>query len=119
MAATEAFRLGLRRIARAAQSTRVALMCAEAEPLECHRFLLVSRALSERLELYHILPSGRAESQREAEQRLLGTVGLAQAALFEDHKDVLKQAYVLQAKRVAYSLPRLGSTGDEATEPPY
>jgi uncharacterized protein (DUF488 family) len=46
LAQTALFKNGLKRIRKGAQSYRIALMCAEREPLECHRTLLVSRYLA-------------------------------------------------------------------------
>jgi uncharacterized protein (DUF488 family) len=43
MAATPAFRAGLDRVAEEARRQCLCLMCAEREPLDCHRCLLVSR----------------------------------------------------------------------------
>ena len=42
------FRAGLDRLIDAAAQSRVCLMCAEREPLDCHRCLLVARSLAER-----------------------------------------------------------------------
>lgn len=105
MAQTESFRNGLRRIASAARSYRVALLCAEADPIECHRFLLVGRALAQgSFDVRHILPNGELESQRAGEQRMLDAVGLRQPEFFEEAADVLAEAYYAQAGRVAFTL---------------
>ena len=62
MAATPAFSAGLDRIVDGAQQHRIAIMCAEREPLDCHRFLLVSPHLLERgVGVRHILADGRIE----------------------------------------------------------
>lgn len=62
MAATPAFSAGLDRVVDGAQRYRIALMCAEREPLECHRFLLVSPYLLERgVAVRHILADGAIE----------------------------------------------------------
>ena len=45
LARTAGFQAGLGRVVEGAKLYRVALMCAEKEPLECHRTLLVARAL--------------------------------------------------------------------------
>src|SRR5207247_4472917 len=42
MSKTTEFLAGLKRLVLLARTHSVALLCAEAEPLECHRFLLVS-----------------------------------------------------------------------------
>lgn len=105
MAEAALFRQGLRRVAAAARSHRVALLCAEADPLECHRFLLVGRALHEAgLDVQHILPNGFEESHSVTEERLLRAVGLLQGGFFDDEGNALARAYVLQASRVAYTL---------------
>jgi uncharacterized protein (DUF488 family) len=105
MAQTEAFRRALRRVANAARSHRVALLCAEAEPIECHRFLLVGRALHQAgVEVQHILANGAVETQSAAEERMLKAVGLLQAGLFESVGSAVDRAYAIQSARVAYSL---------------
>ena len=48
------------------------LMCAEEDPLQCHRFLMICPALVERGILpLHLRKGGTVESQRDAEDRLL------------------------------------------------
>ena len=42
VAATESFKSGLARVVQGAAKHRIALMCAEKEPLDCHRTLLVA-----------------------------------------------------------------------------
>src|SRR5262245_7658785 len=44
-AATPEFRAGLERLIQEAQRHHICLMCAERDPLDCHRFLLITRAL--------------------------------------------------------------------------
>ena len=54
---------------------RVCLMCAEREPLDCHRCLLVSRSLAGRgLAVGHILHDGATEPHAATEERLLAWV---------------------------------------------
>ncbi|MYE11823.1 MAG: DUF488 domain-containing protein, partial [Gammaproteobacteria bacterium] len=48
LARTARFRAGLERVVQGAPGRRLALMCAEREPLHCHRTLLVGRALAHR-----------------------------------------------------------------------
>ena len=62
MAATPAFAAGLDRVVDGVRRYRIALMCAEREPLECHRFLLVSPHLLQRgVAVRHILADGTIE----------------------------------------------------------
>jgi uncharacterized protein (DUF488 family) len=64
VAATASFRSGLDAlIEAAARHGRVCLMCTEQAPLDCHRCLLVARALVERdLDVEHILLDGSIEA---------------------------------------------------------
>jgi uncharacterized protein (DUF488 family) len=103
MAMAESFVVSVRRVAVAARSARVALLCSESDPIECHRFLLVGRALSIRaIEVQHIISDGRLESHSQAEERMISTLGLQQRDIF-DHSDVLMSAYRAQAARCAYA----------------
>jgi uncharacterized protein (DUF488 family) len=46
-------------VALASKSSRVAIMCSEHDPLQCHRFHLVSRSLAKRgVEIAHIMRDG-------------------------------------------------------------
>lgn len=104
VASTESFVTSLRRIALGARSARVALLCAEVDPIECHRFLLVGRALHARwFDVRHILPDGRLESHSEAERRMLEATGLEQADAFSAADDALTVAYDRQARRFAFT----------------
>jgi uncharacterized protein (DUF488 family) len=101
MAATTQFRAGLDRLAEAMGRFRLCVMCAEREPLDCHRCLLVGRALAERgFALGHILIDGTIEPHAGAEDRLLGRAGGADD-LFGGRADRLAQAYRGRAGKVA------------------
>jgi uncharacterized protein (DUF488 family) len=72
IAATPTFRSGLQRVLDGAATHRVALMCVEADPLECHRCLLISRALAAReVPVRHLLADGATATQPEIEDELL------------------------------------------------
>ncbi len=63
LAHTDLFSHGIERVIRGAGEYRVVLMCAEKEPLECHRTLLVARVLVEHgVVVKHILANGSLES---------------------------------------------------------
>jgi len=65
-----AFRDGLDRVIELGKEARVALMCAERDPLNCHRFMLIGRELKARgLSVRHILADGSLEDQQATEQR--------------------------------------------------
>ena len=82
---------------------RIALMCAEKEPLDCHRTLLVSQALVEDgVSVSHIHSDGRLEMHADALLRLLDVVGLPREDLFRPQEDLLAEALQRQEARVAY-----------------
>ena len=77
------FRAGIDRLLDAAQARRVALMCRERDPLDCHRFHLVCRHLrSLAPDIRHILPDGEVEAQEATERRLLERAGTPELPLF-------------------------------------
>ena len=72
LARTALYRQGIERVLRGAAERRLALMCAEKDPLHCHRALLVSRSLEdEGLEIAHILADGSLEPHDSVMDRLL------------------------------------------------
>lgn len=103
LAKTELFLRGLERIQEGIRSYRVALMCAEKDPLTCHRTILVARHLrSQGVEIDHILEDGSLESHTAAMARLLKQLGLPENDLFRSKEDVLDEAYRIQGEKIAY-----------------
>jgi len=104
MAVEPAFKAGLERVRKGAESHVVALMCAEQEPLDCHRCLLVSRQLKRMgLAVSHVLPDGRAEPHEATERRLLVCEGLEHDDIFESLEERLARAYHQRARKAAYA----------------
>jgi uncharacterized protein (DUF488 family) len=103
LAQTSIFKAGIDRVLSGAQKYRIALMCAEKEPLDCHRTLLVSRAL-ERLgvSIIHILSDGSTEAQPQTMARLLDLVGLPQVDMFRSHDELVETACELREQKIAY-----------------
>lgn len=88
------FRDGIARIMESAGQQRIALMCAEHDPLSCHRCLLVGRVLAAKgAAVRHILADGAITDQREIEERLLQAAGGADGDLFLSEQDLLAHAY--------------------------
>ena len=108
VAATEAFKRGLARVLRGAARRRVALMCAEQEPLDCHRTLLVAHALDERgVEVGHIHADGALEPHRQAMDRLLDDQGVPREDLYRTREELVSLAIGRREKRVAYVDPKM------------
>jgi hypothetical protein len=113
MAETKAFQESLRKMCLVSRSFRIALMCSESEPLDCHRFLLIGRFLgSHNVSVRHILSDGRDESQREAETRLVVALGLDQPDMFAPGGDAVSAAYKIQESRIAYAVSSENSISD-------
>ena len=69
---TSLFRQGVEIVLRLLADKRIALMCSEAEPLECHRFALVARYFHEHgVEVLHILKDASIVSQQTLEQQMV------------------------------------------------
>ena len=106
VAATPGFRQGLERLTKGIEQFRVALLCAEQDPLSCHRTILVCRNMrTPDLSILHILNDGRVEPHDATELRLLQMVGLSQDDLFTDRAELLERAYDLRGQEIAYALP--------------
>ncbi|TWT99175.1 hypothetical protein Pla108_01090 [Botrimarina colliarenosi] len=72
-----AFREGITRLERGASDHAIALMCAEREPLDCHRGLLIARVLTnEGWRVRHLLADGAIEEHSDTERRLVERVGV-------------------------------------------
>jgi uncharacterized protein (DUF488 family) len=108
LARTESFRSGLCRIQDGRKKYQVALMCAEKEPLDCHRTILVGRALEEDLNIpvSHIHANGVLERHSDAMLRLAQMFNLRahEEHMFCTNDAVLEEAYSLQEERIAYTV---------------
>lgn len=101
IAKSEAFREGLELMMADARKHRVALMCSEKGPLDCHRCLLVGRALGERgVAVQHILADGSPVSQTQIEEELLAG---SSDDLFAPREERLAAAYRARASKVAFA----------------
>lgn len=108
LARTELFKKGIDRVLSGSQEFRVALMCAEKEPLECHRTLLVGRALVDiGTDVQHIHADGHLEMYGDAMKRLLDLVGLPREDLFRSQEELMADALSRQEIRIAYADERM------------
>ena len=117
LARTDRFRDGLDRVVRGAGKHRIALMCAEKEPLDCHRALLIGRALDELgVKVEHILRDGRREPHAEAMDRLLARCDLVpDGDLFrrqQPREELIAEAIVRQTERVGHGVDSPGSSAE-------
>lgn len=107
-----AFRAGLERVMKELERRTVGLMCAEEDPLECHRFLMICPELvALGIRPLHLRMGIRPETQEEVETRLLELHGLGSVAthtLFPKLRaEALEEAYALQAEKSAFRVDPL------------
>ena len=99
---TGKFQDGIKRVKTGMDSCRVALMCAEKDPLQCHRTMLICRSMrSEGACIKHILADGSLETNAEMEERLLRQLNIPQDDLFMDHEQLVNRAYDMQSDKIA------------------
>jgi uncharacterized protein (DUF488 family) len=85
VAESDFFLEGIRRLERAVEKYRIALLCSEENPTTCHRRLLIGRVLADRgILMSHIRGDGRLEPEAEFVPGASGSVQPdRQLALFE------------------------------------
>jgi uncharacterized protein (DUF488 family) len=103
LAQTELFRKGIERLLTGMQQHRIAIMCAEREPLDCHRTILVSRELERAgVPVTHILHDGALEPHTQLMTRLAADLNLVGTDLFRTPRELIEDAYEKQGTRIAY-----------------
>lgn len=95
------FAQGLERVKHGMRGHRIALMCAEKDPITCHRMILVTRQLRREVSIQHILADGGIETNAEAETRLMNALKI-QPDLARDEAQCIEDAYNLQAEKIGY-----------------
>ena len=109
------FRDGLDRLLIELEQQPIGMMCAEEDPLDCHRALMVCAELVDQgVRPRHVRGAGCIDTTEELEDRLLditGEGGGMIGGLFageispEERADMLAKAYKAQARRKAFRLP--------------
>ena len=103
LAKTPVFQSAIDRVLTGSQKHRIALMCAEKEPLDCHRTILVARHLQDLdFAVLHIHADGALERHEAALTRLIKDLKLPDHDMFRSYDDIVSDAYRLQEKRIAY-----------------
>lgn len=114
LAETSLFRSGIDLIVQESRECRIALLCAEKEPLECHRTLLVARELVARgLPVSHIHADGHLETQTEALARLPVMLKMSETDLFRSQEELIEEACTSQENRIAYVKPHMSLASEE------
>ncbi len=93
IAGTEAFATGLNRLVNGAKKYQITLMCAEQDPIVCHRAILVCPHLQKTgIEIQHIHKQGQLEAHESLEARLLKLHNLHKLLPQSQDSDVNNQA---------------------------
>ena len=110
------FLMGIKTVKDQIRHNRIALMCAEEDPVVCHRSILVARRLErEGVRVEHIRRDGQVETHDSLNTRLLESTGLhrgegsqLELGLFgkpiQDKDHLLTEAYNLQEDKIAYKV---------------
>ena len=86
-------------------------MCAEKEPVSCHRTIMISKKLEEvlrQIEVLHILPDGHTKTKGDIDKELLDAYfpSRDQFSFFsdenEDEEQLIEEAYVKQNWKIGF-----------------
>lgn len=118
--ATEFFQRGLDRLIQGMERHTIAMLCAEEDPLDCHRGLMITPALVERgLAPLHLRRGGSIETTAQMVERLFAEtgvgVGVVDGLFAEMLSDEERRQYLAEAYRNRAQL-RAFRTRDETNE---
>ncbi len=100
---TKNYQTGIDRILNGMKDYRIALMCAEKDPVNCHRTFLICRTLrSYPIRILHILENGSLEDHINTESRLLKLHGLDQEDIFRTEKERVDEVYDRMCAKVRH-----------------
>ena len=109
---TDLFLQGVQRIHTLLDRHRLALMCSEANPLECHRFAFLARYFHEQgFGIQHIMRDASLATHTQLENEMINQYLHARKPLLADvdelfgtytAEDQLKDAYRLKNKEIGY-----------------
>ena len=117
LAATRLFRSGLKRVLDGSEQMRIALMCAEKDPLNCHRTLLVTRELvALGRKVNHILADGEIETHEAAMNRLCKQLNIKED-LLRTPEELDNDAYAAWEAKMVYTNPKQAREGVPPSSP--
>lgn len=106
LAASPAFKSGCARLRAGLDKFSLCLACAQKNPLNCHRSVLIThrfRFLYPEIKIFHLLSPTAQISQSGLDRRLLKARGYDQGLLSGNPEENLNLAYAEQAREIAYS----------------
>ncbi|HOS49243.1 MAG TPA: DUF488 domain-containing protein [Bacteroidia bacterium] len=117
IAETNEFKAGLERLIKGCDNYRIAIMCAEKEPLDCHRTILVCHHLAKHssMNIMHILADGQLENHCETESRLIKITD-SERTLFDreiSDSERMEKAYKKREREIAHKKESKDKNYDE------
>jgi uncharacterized protein (DUF488 family) len=95
---------------------KIAIMCAEKDPLNCHRAVLVARKMFEGgISVAHIHADGSLEPHELMEARMLKLLKIPEFDMFRGRAEFLLEAYATQANRIAYQDETMNEVDERAS----
>jgi len=97
------FAQGLERLRQGLKKYQIALMCAEKDPLYCHRAVLVARRMFESgTPVQHIHDDGHLEEHRAMEDRMLQLYKMPESDMLNTREEILIDVYRVHGEQIAY-----------------
>ena len=104
IANTDSFKKCINRIKKGMKKYNICLMCAEKDPVNCHRTVLICRNLKyDYINIKHILSDGSLEDHSLTEKRMMKLNKIPESDLFMPKEELLQKAYDKQGEKIAYS----------------
>ena len=113
---TKDFIDGCERINSGLKKMSICLMCAEKDPMTCHRSILISnrfRHIYPEIEIKHILESGIIEKQDHLDRRIMDKYDLLQENFFKSYNERRDEAYKKQEREIAYHISFSSSSEED------
>lgn len=106
LAQTGLFLRGIARVLEEAAHFRLAVLCAERDPANCHRTILVAPVLRKRgARVTHILADGGLVSHEEVLDRLCAANGMPPRDMFRTREDQREETLARRAREIAWTDP--------------
>ncbi len=103
---SESFIEACKRIRQGIEMFPICMMCAEKDPINCHRTVLVANAFRNRypeVSIFHIHSDLKIERQDRIDRRIMALYNLEQEHLFKDYETRKIEAYSLREKDIAFN----------------
>ena len=103
---SDSFIEACKRIRQGIEMFPICMMCAEKDPINCHRTVLVANAFRNRypeVSIFHIHSDLKIESQDRIDRRIMALYNLEQEHLFKDYETRKIKAYSLREKDIAFN----------------